>query len=295
MRLLKALGRFSVVVGMYLLPAMGPLAQFLRDYRARLAPEQVGVFVNGPRRVSGLRREEVAMRAGISVEYYIRLEQGRERRPSAMVCDALARALVLDRDETRHLRELADPRKASLEDHDANPCVPEGARFLLGTLHVPAIIENKFTDVLVSNTLAQALSPNLSEGVNRIRAVFTDPCERELHADWERLTANCVAQLRFAVGGSPGASAARGLISDLMQSSDRFRQLWSRHDVDPAPLSPIRLRHPRVGDLELFREKLLVAGTNELAMVVFHAQPDSRSSLALDQLREMATSAVICG
>jgi transcriptional regulator with XRE-family HTH domain len=255
----------------------------------------VGVFVNGPRRVSGLRREEVAMRAGISVEYYIRLEQGRERKPSAMVCDALARALVLDRDETRHLRELADPRKASLEDHDANPCVPEGTRVLLGTLHVPAIIENKFTDVLVSNTLAQALSPNLSEGVNRIRAVFTDPSEMELHADWERLTANCVAQLRFAVGGSLGASAARGLISDLMQSSDRFRQLWSRHDVDPAPLSPIRLRHPRVGDLELFREKLLVAGTNELAMVVFHAQPDSRSSRALDQLREMATSAVVCG
>jgi transcriptional regulator with XRE-family HTH domain len=271
------------------IPDIGPLGQFLRTHRDRITPDETAVSAGRLRRVPGLRREEVAVRAGISVEYYIRLEQGRERSPSVTVCDGLARALSLDRDETRHLFELVGLRRSSNDKSVTGSCLRVGSRLLLETLGTPAIIQNKYTDVVASNALAEALSPNLSTGVNRIRALFMDPRERLLHLDWDRAAANCVAQLRLAIGRDLAASPARELISELLKSSGRFRQLWSRHEVEPAPVSPVRLRHPEVGVLELFREKLVIAGTDELSMVVFHAHPDSMSWCALERLRDTAT------
>ncbi|MET0899043.1 MAG: helix-turn-helix transcriptional regulator [Mycobacterium sp.] len=269
---------------------IGPLAEFLRSHRERLAPDLVGIRTRGIRRVPGLRREEVATRAGISIEYYIRLEQGRERNPSRIVCDALATALTLDRYETGHLHELAGPRKPIVDHRSPSPEISEGSRVLVETLGMPAIIQTRYTDVLVSNPMAEALSPALHRGVNRIRSLFIDPSERAMHLDWNRATANCVAQLRFAVGGDLTVSPARELIDDLLQHSDTFRGLWSRHEVNHAPISPIRLLHPTLGRLKLFREKLLLVGTDDLAMVVFHAEPFSRSWSALQRLTDLSTA-----
>jgi transcriptional regulator with XRE-family HTH domain len=269
---------------------IGPLAQFLRTHRERLTPDLVGIHTRGPRRVPGLRREEVATRAGISNEYYVRLEQGRERKPSKAVCDALASALQLDRYETGHLHELADPRRTGGQTNSVTREIPQGSRILVETLGVPAIIQTRYTDVLACNSMAAALSPALRCGVNRIRALFTDPDERRLHLDWARTTANCVAQLRFAVGGDPAASPARELITDLHRSSEAFRSLWARQEVNHAPVSPIRLAHPVAGRLVLFREKLLLAGTDDLEMVVFHADPSSKSWKALQRLASPATN-----
>jgi len=267
---------------------IGPLAEFLRSHRERLTPELVGIHTRGVRRVPGLRREEVATRAGISNEYYVRLEQGRERNPSRTVCDALAAALVLNRYETGHLHELAGPRKPGLDDRPPLPEVADGTRMLVQTLGTPAIIQTRYTDVVMANPMAEALSPALRSGVNRIRALFTDPAERQMHLDWNRATANCVAQLRFAIGGDLALSPVRELIAELLQRSATFRGLWSRHEVDHAPISPIRLLHPSLGRLTLFREKLLVAGADDLEMVVFHADPSSRSWWALQRLTDSA-------
>lgn len=261
-----------------------PLAEFLRYQRARRRPEDVGLREAGPRRVPGLRREEVAARANISVEYYSRLEQGRVRTPSPAVCEALARALGLDPLETRHLLELAHPRRSRTDEGSG---VPASSRLLIESLAVPAIIQNRYTDVLAANWLAPRLSPTLRAGENRIRAVFTDPHSRSLFTDWDRIAANCVAQLRLSIGGDVASERPRRLISELMNDSERFRQLWTRAEVDPAPMSPIRLCHPELGPLELFAEKLHIAGAQDLAMVVFHAAPGTPSWAALERLTEL--------
>ncbi|MCV7278225.1 helix-turn-helix domain-containing protein [Mycolicibacterium flavescens] len=261
-----------------------PLAQFLRQQRARRRPEEVGLLGVGPRRVPGLRREEVAARANISVEYYSRLEQGRVRTPSPAVCEALARALGLDPLETRHLLELANPTR--LRADESNSCIPEGSRLLIDGLAVPAIIQNRYTDVLAANRLAPRLSPNLRVGENRIWAIFTDPRSRALFVDWDRAAANCVAQLRLSIGGDMTAERPRRLIRELTDSSEHFRELWSRAEVQPAPKNPIRMRHPVVGPLEVFSEKLHIAAAWDLAVVVFHARPGTSSFAALERLAE---------
>lgn len=239
----------------------------------------------GPRRVPGLRREEVAARANISVEYYSRLEQGRVCAPSPAVCEALARALALDQLETCHLLELAIPRR--LRADVGSPCVPDGSRILIDSLAVPAVIQNRYTDVLAANRLAPRLSPNLRVGGNRIRAIFTDPHERGMFVDWDRVAANCVAQLRLSIGSDVTAERPMRLIRELTDSSEHFRQLWSLAEVDPAPMSPIRLRHPDFGLIELFAEKLHIAGARGLALVVYHARPGTASRSALQGLADM--------
>jgi len=281
----------GVSQSMSLVSEVGALAEFLRSHRQRLTPEQVGIQTQGARRVPGLRREEVAMRAGISVEYYIRLEQGRERSPSLAVCEALASALVLGRYETSHLYELAEPRKSCPDERLGRPRVPEASRVLLDTLETPALIQNRYADVVATNPAGEALSPNIRVGVNRIRALFTDPAERALHLDWDRVTENAVAQLRLAVGGSVGRSPARELITELLHTSTRFRNLWSHHEVAHAPVSPVRLQHPAVGRLVLFGQQLLIAGTDDLSMVVYHADPAASSWSGLQRLLGLASEA----
>lgn len=274
----------EVSQSMSLVSDVGALAEFLRRHRERLTPEKVGIQSRGARRVPGLRREEVAMRAGISVEYYIRLEQGRERSPSLAVCEALAGALSLGRYETRHLYELAEPRKSCRDEHLSRPRVPEASRVLLDTLEMPAFIQNRYADVIATNPAGEALSPSIRVGVNRIRALFTDPAVRALHLEWDSVTENAVAQLRLAVGGGMARSPARELITELLRSSPRFRCLWSDHQVAHAPVSPVRLKHPAVGLLVLFRQQFLIAGTDDLSMVVYHAHPASSSWSALQRL-----------
>ncbi|MGW1622390.1 helix-turn-helix domain-containing protein [Streptomyces sp. NPDC002172] len=265
------------------------LGEFLRARRHLVHPQDVGVRTTGIRRVPGLRREEVAMLAGISADYYLRLEQGRDRTPSTQVLDALADALGLDEDGAAHLRQLARP-KSRRRTRPRTGKVPASIRQLVQTLTVPAFVQNKYMDVLAANPMAVALSPHLAPGSNRLLTLFTDPESRRLHPDWEEGTADVVAQLRALIGGDTDDRRLAELVGELSLSSDRFRRLWARHDIRGRRSATTRLNHPQVGELTLHRDKLAVTGTDDLVMVVYHAEPGTPSAHALALLGSMTTT-----
>ncbi|BEP13127.1 helix-turn-helix transcriptional regulator [Acidothermaceae bacterium B102] len=233
--------------------------------------------------MSGLRREEVALLAGISADYYLRLEQGRDRNPSLPVLEALARVLQLDQAATDYLLGLAAPKARHRPRRPRRETVAPGIRQLLGVVGLPAFVEGRYFDVLASNALARALSPNLQEGENRLRAVFLDPAEQALYPDWEQATAGLVAGFRESVGTDVDDPRFVQLVGELSLSSDRFRQLWARHDVHTREGMPTRLHHPQVGDLTLHREKLAIGGADGQLLAIYHAEPgtDSADKLAL--------------
>ncbi|MFF8926059.1 helix-turn-helix domain-containing protein [Streptomyces longwoodensis] len=269
------------------------LGEFLRARRALVRPEDVGLRGGGIRRVPGLRREEVALLAGISSDYYLRLEQGRDRNPSAQVLRSVARVLRLDAGATAHLLALARPpgapRTAAPQAPDA---VPASVRGLIdGWTRNPAYVQNRYADALAVNRLATALSPNYAPGVNLLRAVFLDPAERALRRDWEELTEEGVAVLRGAVGPDLDGPRLGELVAELSAASERFRRLWERHDVQPRRGRISRLRHPEVGDLDLYSNKLSIDGTDGLTLVVFHAEPGSPSEERLEALEALGAPA----
>ncbi|GAA2615251.1 helix-turn-helix domain-containing protein [Paractinoplanes durhamensis] len=260
------------------------LGDFLRARRELVTPAEAGLPPgHGLRRVPGLRREEVAMLAGISVEYYLRLERGRDRSPSPQVIDSLAAVLQLDAEGTAYLSALAQP-KSRRRPPRREEQVPRSLELLLQTINVPAIVFNKYSDVLAANPLARALAPDLTPGVNRLRSLFVDKATRAHQPDWEHQTAAVVAHLRAQIGAETDDERLHALIGELSMKSDRFRQLWARHDVRAAQSGPLRIRHPRVGDLELLVEKFKVAGTAGLEALLLHAEPGSRSATALTEL-----------
>ncbi|MFC6161784.1 helix-turn-helix domain-containing protein [Kribbella jiaozuonensis] len=257
------------------------LGDYLRARREQVKPEDVGIRSIGLRRVPGLRREEVAMLAGISSDYYLRLEQGRDRNPSMQVLDALAEVLRLDADATAYLRGLAQERPAARRTGEK---VPDSIVELIdGLPNHPAYVQNKYTDCLAVNPLCAALSPNYVVGVNLLSAVLLDPRERELRRDWDDLTEEGVAILRTELGPNVNDPRLKELVGDLSVRSERFRQLWARHDVRPRKGRLSQLTHPEVGDLDLRSDKLTIGGTDGMTLVVFHAVPGSRDveSLAL--------------
>ncbi|MFI7128404.1 helix-turn-helix domain-containing protein [Nonomuraea sp. NPDC050153] len=272
------------------------LGEFLRARRELVRPEDVGISAGGLRRVPGLRREEVATLAGISSDYYLRLEQGRDRNPSVQVLDALAAVLRLDADATAHMIGLArlheerrgTPRRRRAPKQEQVP--PSVRRLIDGWTTNPAFVHNKLTDILAVNTLGAALSPNHAPGVNLLRAVFLDPAERELRRDWERATEDAVASLRARVGPDVDDPRLVELVGDLSLRSDRFRRLWARHDVQPHKAHVIRLRHPLVGDIDLQSDKLTINGTDGFILAVFHAEPGSRSAELLGLLGSLTAS-----
>jgi transcriptional regulator with XRE-family HTH domain len=287
--------------------ATNALGEFLRARRALVGPADAGIPGGGLRRVPGLRREEVAMLAGISSDYYLRLEQGRERNPSLRVLEAIARVLRLDSDATDHLIGLAQtppsrrpgsshpPGAAGPEDHRRTPRVRENApigirRLIGGWTHHPAYVQNRFTDLLAVNALAMALSPNYAPGVNLLSAVLLDPAERELRRDWEEVTAEGVAGLRAQVGPDVDDPRLLELVGELSARSERFRRLWGRHDVQPRRARVSRLRHPQVGDIDLQSDNLSVDGTDGLTLVVFQAEPGSRSAELLTLLGSLTAA-----
>ncbi|MEU6554271.1 helix-turn-helix transcriptional regulator [Streptomyces sp. NPDC046915] len=267
-----------------------PLGEFLRARRALVRPEDVGLPGGGLRRVPGLRREEVAMLAGISSDYYLRLEQGRDRNPSVQVLEAVARVLRLDADTTAHLVGLAQERPGpGTGSGRRTRQVPASLLQLIdGWPRNPAYVQNRYYDCLAANALATALTPNFRPGVNLLRAVFLDPAERELRRDWEELTSEAVAALRSTAGADVDDPRLRDLVGELSLRSERFRTLWARHEVRPRRGRVSHLTHPQVGDLDLRSHKLSVDGTDGLNMVVFHAEPGSRSAELLDILGSLA-------
>ncbi|MEU2427629.1 helix-turn-helix transcriptional regulator [Streptomyces sp. NPDC007851] len=272
------------------------LGEFLRARRALVRPEDVGLPGGGLRRVPGLRREEVAMLAGISSDYYLRLEQGRDRNPSVQVLEALARVLGLDPDATAHLVSLAQDRPAGARDprtrapHRTEQVPASILQLIDGWTRNPAYVQNRYRDCLAANTLCTALSPNYRPGVNLLRAVFLDPAERALRRDWDDLTREGVATLRAYAGGDADDPRLRDLVGDLSLRSERFRTLWARHEVRPLRGRVSRLTHPLVGDLELHSDKLVMDGTDGLALVVFHAELGSRDAELLDILGSLSAT-----
>ncbi|MFE0509888.1 helix-turn-helix domain-containing protein [Streptomyces sp. NPDC058964] len=268
------------------------LGEFLRARRALVRPQDVGLPGSGLRRVPGLRREEVAMLSGISADYYLRLEQGRDRNPSVQVLEAMARVLRLDADATAHLIGLAQERPAGTRHPvRTQEQVPVSILQLIdGWTRNPAYVQNRYTDCLAANALARALTPNYAPGVNLLRAVLLDPAERELRRDWEDLTEEGVATLRAYAGPDADDPRLRDLVGDLSVRSEHFRLLWARHDVRPRRGRVSHLTHPQVGDLDLHSDKLTVDGTDGLTLVVFHAEPGSRSAELLDILGSLTAT-----
>jgi len=252
-----------------------PLGAFLRARRELVTPRQAGIPEAGVRRVPGLRREEVAMLAGISADYYLRLERGRDRNPSVQVLDALARVLRLDDDHIAHLRSLvADPPRRRVP---AEPTPPPGVLKLLDALPQPAFVETRFFDIVASNVPARALSPRLVPGGNQLRALFLDPAEQALLPDWESAAECLVANLRQAAGSDTDHPRFVELVAELTVASPLFGSLWARHEVRGQRGGALRFDHPRVGEMTLNRERFGVDGA-DLMLVVHHPDAGSRDA-----------------
>jgi transcriptional regulator with XRE-family HTH domain len=263
------------------------LGDYLRARRQVVQPEEVGLSPAGRRRrVPGLRREELAMLAGISTDYYLRLEQGRDRNPSSQVLDSLARVLRLDGPATAHLHALAGPptrRTGSKPDLDQ---VSPGIRELITVWWsaTPVTILNRYMDVLESNPLARALSPANQPGVNAIRAAFLDPDLRRLYLNWDEMSGRVVASLRALVGTKLDDARVVELVNELSEASPEFQSLWTRYDVSPSGSGVSYFDHPKVGRLSLEYERLAVVGKSDQLIVVHHAAPGSPSAQKLAEL-----------
>lgn len=271
------------------------LGEFLRARRELVTPEDAGIPALGTRRVPGLRREEVAMLAGISAEYYLRLEQGRDRNPSVQVLEALARVLRLDDEMSRYLVGLAAEKPRTVRRRPRREVVPASTQRLVAALPFPAFVEGRYLDVLASNTFAVALSPRLVVGHNRLRDVFLDPGERALFPYWERAAAGLVAGFRQSVGTDTDDPRFVELVGELTIASPLFAHLWARHDVAPRTGAQMLFDHPQVGELPVDREKLAVTGTDGMMLVIYHAAPGTEGAEKLAILASAALPPAVPG
>jgi transcriptional regulator with XRE-family HTH domain len=265
------------------------LGDYLRARRQQVRPEDVGLVPGARRRVAGLRREELAMLAGISAEYYLRLEVGRDKHPSPQVVDALARALRLDDKATQYLRQLVAPpaRDASELEVEAYALAE-----VLDEISMPAILANRYQDVLAANPLARALSPGFTPGQNFLRWRLLDPAARELYVDWDDATEMAVNGLRELAGPCPNDARMEAFIAELFSLSQRFRELWSRAEVGYR-LGIHHMRHPLVGDLYLHRHRLNAPYPGGDHVIMYRAEPGSDTARALDELRSFSDSSPV--
>ncbi|MFJ8694253.1 helix-turn-helix domain-containing protein [Streptomyces roseolilacinus] len=271
------------------------LGGFLRVRRARVAPEDVGLAGGRRRRVRGLRREELAQLAGISVDYYVRLEQGRATQPSPEVLDSLARALRLDAAERRHLATLAADRRGPAPTARVSPLL---RRILDAMEGLPAFVTNARLDVVAWNALGAELVGGLAgpghRDRNNARYLFLDPVSRDVFPDWEERAAEAVGQLRVSTGRYPEDGYLSALIAELSAYSADFRRLWATGEVVMCGAGRKRLRHPVVGTLILDYETLHVPaapGETGLVVHVFSAEEGGPDAAALARLATAAREA----
>ncbi|MGW1803301.1 helix-turn-helix transcriptional regulator [Streptomyces sp. NPDC001984] len=264
------------------------IREFLRTRRARITPEQAGLAPDPrARRVPGLRREEVAQLAGVSVDYYIRLERGRTQGVSETVLEAVARALHLDDTERAHLFDLAQP--TATRTRRSRPLNPQKVRpalyRALDLLNAPAMVLGRRMDVLAANRLGYALITDFQARPHRernsARFVFLDDAARTLYTDWELVAGDCVATLRLYAGRHHEDPQLAELIGELSLHSDAFRRMWADHDVHAHTTGTKRLHHPLVGDLTLDYVALAVEGDPEQTLVIYTPEPASPSAEAL--------------
>jgi transcriptional regulator with XRE-family HTH domain len=274
------------------------LSEFLISRRAKLTPEQAGIpDFGGRRRVPGLRREEVALIAGMSAEYYKRLERGNATGVSEAVIDGVSRALQLDDAENSHLYELI--RSANAGAHPQRRRVTRRTQLTAGMQQtidamstVPVFVQNGRLDAITTNSLGRALFSEMLDNarppVNAARFVFLDPRSQTFYQDWEANTRQIVALLRVEAGRSPYDRQLSDLIGELSTRSDLFRRLWGAHDVRDHLTGIKSIHHPVVGDLELTFQSMDLTSDHGLQMLVFSAAPGTPAHDGLQLLANWA-------
>jgi len=272
--------------------------EFLSSRRARITPEQAGLpAYGGNRRVKGLRREEVAMLAGVSIDYYVRMERGNLSGASESVLDALVRALQLDEAERDHLFALA--RAAGSGPRRPRRTPPTSVRpaiqqVLDAITDAPAWVRNGRHDIVAMNRLARALyAPILANPrrpANTTRFLYLDPAAPEFFVDWDRLATDAAAMLRLEAGRNPHDPALIALVGELSTQSDIFRKRWASHDVRFHRSGRKRLRHPVVGQLDLNFESMELPSESGLFLNVYTAAPDTPTADALKMLASWAAT-----
>ncbi len=257
------------------------LGEYLRLRRGRVRPDDVGLVAGPRRRVDGLRREELAALAGISTDYYLRIEQGRNAHPSPQILDALARALQLDAAAAAHLHELAGHHRRSFSGTEQ---VGAEVRSLVDQLSVPAFVAGRYLDCLVSNTAARAISPNFVAGRNLLEAMFLDPAERKLYIDWPSAAAGVVGGLRQIAGAAINDPRLESIVKELGAKSSEFETLWKQADVGYRPSGTSHFRHPLVGELHLRRNRFWIPDSDGQHLQTYHALPGTDAAEKLSRL-----------
>jgi transcriptional regulator with XRE-family HTH domain len=269
------------------------LSDFLRRARASVDPSRVRLPADGrPRRVAGLRREEVAFLAGVSTDYYTRLEQGRRINPSQSVLDAIARALDLDAAGRAHLNNLVGAGNTTQESLAIMRIPRAGLRQLVDALDgQPALILGRRSEVVASNRLAHALFTDFSKlrprERNYTRWILLSSEARELFVDWAVQARVAVENLRLDVATYSDDPATWDLIEELKEFSPEFRQWWEEHRVQQRTYGSKRIRHPLVGELTVDYETLTFPGDPEVRLFIFTTEPGSTSRLAIQQLAKL--------
>jgi transcriptional regulator with XRE-family HTH domain len=273
------------------------LREFLTTRRARITPDQTGLPWYGEnRRVPGLRREEVALLTGVSVDYYTKLERGTAKGVSDEVLESLARALKLDEAERAHLFDLArsgattSARRRSTRQHVR----PGVQRILDAMTGAPAFVRNGRMDLLAANQLGRALySVRFSDDgkpTNTARFVFLDPRAHDFYLDWDDVANDAVAALRSEAGRNPEDKRLSDLVGELSTKSDAFRTRWAAHNVRYHDRGTKRLHHPIVGDLTLDFEAMELSADAGLVMFAYTAEPGSKSAESLTLLASLAAT-----
>jgi transcriptional regulator with XRE-family HTH domain len=272
--------------------------EFLTSRRAKITPEQVGVASYGPRRVPGLRREEVAVLAGVSVPYYTRLERGDLHGVSDSVLDALARALRLDDAERAHLFDLAravQPTVARPRRRPAKQPIRPSVRHILDAITgAPAFVRNGRLDILAANALGLALYSEMLRGgplpANSARFIFLDPRARDFYVDWDKAANDSVAVMRSEAGRDPYDRSLSDLVGELSTQSPEFRTLWAQHNVRQHITGTKHFYHPVVGELTLTYDRLDLVADPGLTIFTYTAEPGTRDQEALRLLGSWAAT-----
>ncbi|WNG85905.1 helix-turn-helix transcriptional regulator [Mycobacterium sp. ITM-2016-00317] len=263
------------------------LGSYLRARRDAVTPKDVGLAPGPSRRVPGLRREEVALLAGVSTDYYTRIEQGRERIPSPQVLQAIARVLRLDGPAAAHMFRLGGyaPQATAAPD---SVVTPELLRMMDSLHDLPAFVVGRAQDILAANAIAEELYSGFQRFDNLLRMIFLDPFAREFYADWDQVARIAVGNLRASAARFPDDERIERITGALTVRSEAFTAHWMHYDVRPRTREVKEFRHPEVGSLRLSFESMAVESAPGQNLSVYGAEPGSSSADALVLLRRLS-------